>query len=90
MVLLLSVPWVGLWTVAEEGSDMRTIPEALPASPSHKLPQHKGMGRGLPEPSLFHREIRFPTEVQLYQAASISFIYRRKDANGSRAIALVP
>lgn len=42
----------------------------------------KGWAEGSQPPSLYHREIHFPAEIQLYEPASTSFVCRREDRNG--------
>lgn len=49
--------------------------------PTTDFPSIKGWAEGFQTPLSFS-EIHFPTEVQLYEPASISFINRRKDVNG--------
>ena len=51
--------------------------------PTTGFPSTKCRAEGSQTPSLFHREVCFPAEIQLYKPASTSFICRRKGVNGS-------
>lgn len=86
MVLLLSVGWSLVWSLDKQQekkiSQGISLRLSLLLLPTMDFPSTEEWAESSQTPSLYHREIHFPAEIQLYKIASLSFICRRKDVNG--------